>query len=73
MIECANPNDFNNNNGDREKMLNFWSKHYKECSIEEMMLDTNAEVISEQELPEILSILPDYSGQDLLELGAGIG
>lgn len=66
--------DLNNNVvSDRDKMLDYWNKHSKDCSIQEMMLDTNAETISEQELPEILSILPDYSGKDILELGAGIG
>lgn len=54
-------------------MLEYWNKHSKDCSIQEMMLDTNAETISDQELPEILSVLPSYSGKEILELGAGIG
>ena len=54
-------------------MLNYWNKHSADCSIQEMMLDTNAETISDQELPEILSVLPDYTGYNILELGAGIG
>jgi phosphoethanolamine N-methyltransferase len=54
-------------------MKEFWNKHSENCSIEEMMLDSNAEKISDQELPEILSVLPDYSNKKVLELGAGIG
>lgn len=65
--------DKNNNETDREKMMDYWNKHSKDCSIQEMMLDTNAKVINDKELPEILSILPNYSGKDILELGAGIG
>lgn len=66
-------NDINKINDDREKMLDYWNKHSNDCSIQEMMLDTNAETISDQELPEILSVLPSYSGKNILELGAGIG
>lgn len=65
--------DENNNGEERNKMLNYWNKHSADCSIQEMMLDTNAETISDQELPEILSVLPDYTGYNILELGAGIG
>lgn len=54
-------------------MKEYWNKHSKDCSIQEMMLDSNAEVISDSELPEILSVLPSYADKDILELGAGIG
>ncbi len=58
---------------DREQMIEYWNKHSKDCSIQEMMLDTDAEIISDKELPEILSVLPSYSNKSILELGAGIG
>ena len=38
-----------------------------------MLLDTNAETISDSEMPEILSILPSIKSKKILELGAGIG
>ena len=42
-------------------------------NLQEMLLDSNAEEISDNELPEILSILPSFKSKKLLELGAGIG
>ncbi|KAL4234230.1 hypothetical protein ACF0H5_005881 [Mactra antiquata] len=54
-------------------MTDFWQEHSKEASLEEMMLDTNAEELTKHELPEILSYLPSYEGKDVIELGAGIG
>ena len=54
-------------------MKDYWVKHSVNASIQEMLLDTNAEVISDSELPEILSILPSIKGKKILELGAGIG
>ncbi len=41
--------------------------------MEEMLLDTNANVISDNELPEILQLLPSFKAKTVLELGAGIG
>ncbi|KAK7505822.1 hypothetical protein BaRGS_00003093 [Batillaria attramentaria] len=38
-----------------------------------MMLDNNAEELTKEELPEIMSYLPDYTGKRIIELGAGIG
>jgi len=38
-----------------------------------MMLDDTAEILTEKEVPEILDLLPQYTGKDVLELGAGIG
>jgi len=34
---------------------------------------SDVEAISELEVPEILSLLPDFAGKDILELGAGAG
>lgn len=39
----------------------------------QIVLDTNAKTLSEQEVPEILSKLPSWANQDVLELASGIG
>lgn len=54
-------------------MQSYWKQHSKEASVEEMMLDSNAEELGKEEIPEILSMTPITSGMDVLELGAGIG
>ncbi|KAH9488113.1 Phosphoethanolamine N-methyltransferase 3 [Bulinus truncatus] len=57
----------------RQAMLDYWKEHSKEGSVNEMMLDTSAEELTKEELPEILSYLPDFRGKTVIELGAGIG
>lgn len=57
----------------RDEMKSFWTEHSKEATEEEMMLDSHAEQLGKEEIPEILSQLPDVAGMDVLELGAGIG
>ncbi|XP_063045662.1 phosphoethanolamine methyltransferase [Engraulis encrasicolus] len=57
----------------RDSMTEFWKKHSQEATVEEMMLDSNAQELTEHELPEILSLLPSIADKDVLELGAGIG
>ncbi|CAB1455075.1 unnamed protein product [Pleuronectes platessa] len=57
----------------RGHMTEFWKEHSKDATMEEMMLDSRARELTEQELPEILSMLPCLSGRRVLELGAGIG
>ena len=59
--------------GDREKMKDYWIKHSQMANLQEMLLDSNAEEISDHEMPEIMSIIPSYKSKRLLELGAGIG
>ena len=59
--------------GTREVMTEFWQEHSQDASVEEMMLDTNAEELTKHELPEILSYLPSWEQKDVVELGAGIG
>ncbi|ROL41091.1 Phosphoethanolamine N-methyltransferase 3 [Anabarilius grahami] len=54
-------------------MMEFWKEHSKLATVEEMMLDSNAQELTQHELPEILSLLPCLAGSDVLELGAGIG
>jgi len=57
------------------KMLSYWETHLKRdgATKEAMMLDKNASSFSEKERDEILSILPDVTGLDMIELGSGIG
>lgn len=54
-------------------MESYWQHHAKDATVEEMMLDSNAEELGKEEIPEILSMIPDNAGMDVLELGAGIG
>ena len=54
-------------------MSEFWKVHSKNANLDEMMLDSNAEKLNKFEMNEILTMIPDYSGKNLLELGAGIG
>ncbi|XP_052431047.1 phosphoethanolamine methyltransferase isoform X2 [Carassius gibelio] len=58
---------------ERNMMTEFWKEHSKFATVEEMMLDTNAQELTQHELPEILSLLPSLPASDVLELGAGIG
>lgn len=57
----------------REQMTEFWNKHSRAQSVEEMMLDSKAEHLTQHEHPEVLGMLPSIEGKDVLELGAGIG
>lgn len=57
----------------RNSMKQFWTEHSVEASEEDMMLDSQASEFSKYEREEILGMLGDYSGKDILELGAGIG
>ncbi|XP_020779173.1 phosphoethanolamine methyltransferase isoform X2 [Boleophthalmus pectinirostris] len=57
----------------RDNMTQFWRTHSQNATLEEMMLDTHAQELTEQELPEILSMLPNLDTCRVLELGAGIG
>ena len=54
-------------------MENYWVTHSAKASMEEMLLDTNANMISDNEMPEILQLLPSFKSKTVLELGAGIG
>ncbi|KAJ1105988.1 hypothetical protein NDU88_003391 [Pleurodeles waltl] len=57
----------------RKSMTQFWEEHSKAATVEEMMLDSSARVLSAKEKPEIISMLPSIDGRTVLELGAGIG
>ena len=54
-------------------MQQFWKAHSVELSAKEMMLDDDADALGLEEIPELLSLLPDLAGKDVIELGAGIG
>lgn len=58
---------------ERTTMIAFWKEHSQQATVEEMMLDSNAQQLTKYELPEILEMLPSLDGIDILELGAGIG
>ncbi|KAJ8255283.1 hypothetical protein GJAV_G00203130 [Gymnothorax javanicus] len=57
----------------RRVMTEFWQEHSQEATVEEMMLDSSALMLTQHELPEILALLPNLRGTRVLELGAGIG
>ncbi|KAJ8352447.1 hypothetical protein SKAU_G00239230 [Synaphobranchus kaupii] len=57
----------------RREMTEFWKDHSHEATLQEMMLDSSALLLTQHELPEILSLLPNLQGTSMLELGAGIG
>ncbi|CAN9515035.1 unnamed protein product [Ophioblennius macclurei] len=57
----------------RTDMTEFWKEHSQAATVEEMMLDSRARELTQQELPEILSMVPPVTGKTVLELGAGIG
>ncbi|KAG8563597.1 hypothetical protein GDO81_016148 [Engystomops pustulosus] len=57
----------------RQTMTQFWEEHSRDATVEEMMLDSSAALLSKEEKPEIISLLPCLDGLNVLELGAGIG
>ena len=57
----------------RGAMKAFWQEHCTTASLQDMMLDANADVLNEAEKPEIQAMMPDLKGLRVLELGAGIG
>ena len=59
--------------GARDVMRGYWEEHSVEGSLQEMMLDSEAETLTVEEGPEVLDMLPDYTGMDVVDLGAGIG
>jgi len=55
-------------------MKQFWeSVACDEPTLAQMILYPNPANISELEIPEVLSLLPDIEKKDILDLGAGIG
>lgn len=53
-------------------MQGYWHSKSHEPTIARMVGDVKEEVCP-SEVPEILGMLPDYSGKEVVELAAGIG
>jgi len=53
----------------------YWAHYFNVGgpTLETMMLDSNASLLDAEDRAEMLSIVPDFSGKSVLELGAGIG
>ncbi|KAI3910403.1 hypothetical protein MKX01_034797 [Papaver californicum] len=58
---------------EREIQKSYWIEHSVDLTVEAMMLDSKASDLDKEERPEVLSLLPDFKGKSVLELGAGIG
>ncbi|GAU16290.1 hypothetical protein TSUD_299220 [Trifolium subterraneum] len=58
---------------ERQVQRSYWKEHCADLSVESMMLDSNASNLDKEERPEVLSLLPEFEGKSVLELGAGIG
>jgi hypothetical protein len=51
--------------------LAFWNKYSGDASVRSMMLNNNAEQIEESDRLDILADLPDFTGMDVVDIGAG--
>ncbi|MFH4982440.1 hypothetical protein AB6A40_009149 [Gnathostoma spinigerum] len=58
---------------ERESFFSFWSKRSHRCDVDAMMLHHSAEKLHLLDRSDILASLPDLSGKDVVEVGAGIG
>lgn len=59
--------------GSRVMYKNFWDGFSDKPNINTMMLNTSADQLEALDRREILELLPDYSGLDVADIGAGIG
>ncbi|TDH69061.1 hypothetical protein CCR75_004913 [Bremia lactucae] len=57
----------------RKEMKSYWVEHSSSADIKTMMLDSNAQILHELEMPEIMAHAPSMDHKDVLELAAGIG
>jgi phosphoethanolamine N-methyltransferase len=57
----------------RETMLKFWENYQNAPTVESMMLSEDAKDFCEDDRLDIYSCLPNLTGKNVLELGAGIG
>jgi len=58
----------------RVTMKQFWeSVASGDPTLAQMIFYPDPATISESEIPEVLSLLPDIEKKDILDLGAGIG
>jgi phosphoethanolamine N-methyltransferase len=60
-------------NPERQEMRAFWEGHSKHATLEYMLLDEKAVELTLPDREEVLSLVPDFQGQRVLELAAGIG
>ncbi|KAL5231978.1 hypothetical protein ABZP36_030754 [Zizania latifolia] len=58
---------------ERKAQRSYWEEHSKDLTVEAMMLDSRAADLDKEERPEVMSVLPYFTGKSVLELGAGIG
>uniref|UniRef100_A0A6U9RMU1 phosphoethanolamine N-methyltransferase n=1 Tax=Picocystis salinarum TaxID=88271 RepID=A0A6U9RMU1_9CHLO len=58
---------------ERAVQTKYWFEHSQETTINAMMLDSQADMLDKEERPEVMRLLGDVKGKDVLELGAGIG
>ncbi|CAN4100295.1 unnamed protein product [Withania somnifera] len=58
---------------EREIQKSYWIEKTAELNFEAMMLDSEASDLNKEDGNEVLSLLPDYEGKSVLELGAGVG
>lgn len=52
---------------------NFWDKFSSRPDMSSMMLNTSADELEALDRHDILSSLPNYTGMDIADIGAGIG
>jgi phosphoethanolamine N-methyltransferase len=57
----------------RATMQQYWQEHSAGATMQEMMLDDDAEEMDKTERAEILAMLPAFADGHVLELAAGIG
>lgn len=54
-------------------MKAFWQENCTGATLEDVLLDSRADMVDASERAEVSALLPDLGGKRLLELGAGIG
>lgn len=51
----------------------FWHEFSTQPNIDSMMLNTSANELDVLDREDIISSLPNYTGMDIVDIGAGIG
>lgn len=51
----------------------FWDRYSDRPDIGSMMLNKNADELEESDRYDVLEFLPDVTGKDVVDIGAGIG
>lgn len=54
-------------------MKNYWMGYSQNANLPKMLCDSGGAEISKEELPEVLGLLPDLTGKNVLELAGGVG